>query len=393
LGDYLLAIFLNLYFMKILICTSFFEKRTNGTALFPNFALKINDLYPKHEVRIVTPDVSQSYDKVFKVEFKYPRPFHAFYTFLCNFSFYKAIKKIQKEYDFDVVVFNHASNGVWSRWFLEKKIKVTGIIHDDDSIKMMRSNHESFPRFIINLIKKKLEIKAIKDFDLTLYPSLFIQNLVLDKIKIDPKKSQCFYQTIDCQSITYKPKFVIDKKNVKILFVKFSYIRGGLLDLIEALGLLSQYHFCLTVVGPAATSKNLIETTAKPHKHLSLDIRSYCPPDEVSSLMHAHDIVCVPARAEVLGLVNAEGLAHGTPVVTTRVGGIPEVMNGGENGWLAEPGKPKSLAKALQDCIEADPSVLKAKCDAGRKFVEENFDYRKMIAQFVDICEKTAHAE
>ena len=267
-----------------------------------------------------------------------------------------------------------------------------GIIHDSDSLKMTRSNHESFPRFVINFIKKWLEIKAIKNFDLTLYPSKFIQKLVLQKLKIPNEKAQLLYQTIDCESITYKPKFLINKKEINILFVKFSYIRGGLLDLIDAIGLLPSYNFTLTIVGPEAAAKEMIESKALPYKNLKLNIKQYCPPDAVSALIYENDIVCVPARAEVLGLVNAEGLAHGTPVVTTHVGGIPEVMNEGKNGWLAEPSNPTALAKTLQNCIEADPSVLKAKCDAGRQFVEKNFDYRTMIARFVDICEKTANA-
>jgi colanic acid/amylovoran biosynthesis glycosyltransferase len=378
--------------MKILICTGFFEKRTNGTALFPNFALKINELYPQHEVRVVTPDVSQSYDKVFKVEFKYPRPVHAFYSLLTNFSYYKVLKKIQKEYDFDLVVFNHAASGVWSRWFLPKRIKVMGIIHDDNSIRMQRINHESLPRYLINLIKKWLEIKSIKIFDTTLYPSDFIRNLVLSKIKISENKIQLLRQTIDIQSITYNCRFEIDKREISVLFVKYSYVRGGVLDLIEAMGLLNQYCFRLTSVGSDSGATVVIEQKAIPYKNITLDIKQYCPPDEVSQLMYANNIICVPARAEVLGLVNVEGLAHGTPVVTTRVGGIPEVMDNGKNGWLAEPNNPKSLAEALHNCIEATPSVLKAKSDAGRKFVEQNFDYRTMIAQFIDICEKTKNA-
>jgi colanic acid/amylovoran biosynthesis glycosyltransferase len=378
--------------MKILICTSFFEKRTNGTALFPNFALKINELYPEHEVRVVTTDAVQSYDKVIKVTFNYPRPVHAFYVFLSNFSFYNAVKKIKKEYDFDIVLFNHAASGVWSKWFLPKNVKVMGFIHDDLSLKANRVNYEKYRQYLIYRTRKYLEIIAINRFDKILCASKYTEKLVAQFVKNNAVESTTLYQSIDIKNITFNPPKNLSKDRIKILFVKPSYIGGGLLELIEAIKQLKDYQFSITIVGENLKQKPLIEAKGNDINHLNLQFLGYCPPQKVSELLYNHHILCIPSRAEVLGLANVEGLAHGTPVVTTDVGGIPEVMNYGKNGWLAEPNNPESLAKALHACIEADPSVLKEKSDAGRKYVEENFDYRIMIARFVDICEKLKNA-
>jgi colanic acid/amylovoran biosynthesis glycosyltransferase len=378
--------------MKILICTSFFEKRTNGTALFPNFALKINDLYPQHEVRVVTHDVSQSYDKVFRVEFKYPRPIHAFYTLLSNFSFYRAIKKIKKEYDFDIVVFNHAASGVWSKWLLPENVKVMGLIHDDLSLRANRSDYKKYRQYLIYRTRKYLEIIAINRFDKILCASEYTKRLVVRYLKNNKAEPTTLYQSIDVKSINFNPEKNTSKKLISILFVKSTYIGGGLFELLEAIKLLDGFKFQITVVGENLSQQFLIEEKSRDIDNLIIQFLGYCMPPKVSKLLYDNHILCIPSRAEVLGLANVEGLAHGTTVVTTNVGGIPEVMDDGKNGWLAEPNNPKSLAAALKNCIESPPSVLKAKSDAGRRYVEEKFDYRTMIAHFIDICEKIQNA-
>ena len=169
--------------MKILICTNFFEKRTNGTALFPNFMLKANEMYATHEIRVVTPDATQSYDKVIKVVFEYPPIVHAFYSLLCNFSYYKALKKIYKTYPFDIVVFNNTASGLWSKWFLPSHIKVLGLIHDDTSLNSSRFNHLAFRHQVIGYMIKWLEEVAIKNFDTILSVSKHIENVILKKFK------------------------------------------------------------------------------------------------------------------------------------------------------------------------------------------------------------------
>ncbi|MGA7856468.1 MAG: glycosyltransferase family 4 protein, partial [Terracidiphilus sp.] len=47
------------------------------------------------------------------------------------------------------------------------------------------------------------------------------------------------------------------------------------------------------------------------------------------------------------GLVLIEAMACGTPVLATRVGGIPEIVTDSENGWLIESGDPAALASTL----------------------------------------------
>jgi glycosyltransferase involved in cell wall biosynthesis len=102
--------------------------------------------------------------------------------------------------------------------------------------------------------------------------------------------------------------------------------------------------------------------------------------------MYDNDILCTPSRVESLGIANAEGLATGISVVSTREGGITEVLHYGKNGWLAAPENAEDLAEKLKECIESTPSVSAEKSRNGRLFVEKKFDYKQFNALFLEKC-------
>lgn len=54
---------------------------------------------------------------------------------------------------------------------------------------------------------------------------------------------------------------------------------------------------------------------------------------------------------ENMPYVVLEALSRGKPVLATRLGGVPERINEGENGWLFEPGQPKDLVRVIQSCL------------------------------------------
>ncbi|MGW2208799.1 glycogen synthase [Streptomyces sp. NPDC001781] len=86
----------------------------------------------------------------------------------------------------------------------------------------------------------------------------------------------------------------------------------------------------------------------------------------VQLLTHAAVFVC-PSVYEPLGIVNLEAMACGTPVVASRVGGIPEVVDHGSTGLLVDTDGDfeGDLARAL-DSVLADPVAARRMGEAGR---------------------------
>ncbi|MET8830695.1 glycogen synthase [Streptomyces sp. NPDC004610] len=117
------------------------------------------------------------------------------------------------------------------------------------------------------------------------------------------------------------------------------------------------------------------------------------PRDEVIQLLtHAAVFVC-PSVYEPLGIVNLEAMACGTPVVASRVGGIPEVVAHGETGLLVDvDGEFETgLATAL-DTVLADPGAARRMGGAGRARAVEEFGWdaiaRRTVRLYQEVLEQ-----
>ncbi len=69
--------------------------------------------------------------------------------------------------------------------------------------------------------------------------------------------------------------------------------------------------------------------------------------DDLSGFMDSLDLFIMPSRAEGLGSAALVAMAHGLPVVATRVGGLPEIVEEGKTGWLVPPESPAALAETI----------------------------------------------
>ena len=78
--------------------------------------------------------------------------------------------------------------------------------------------------------------------------------------------------------------------------------------------------------------------------------------------------------SELLGLSAIEAMASGTPVICSRVGGLPEVVVDGESGFLVEPGDLRGLRAAIETVVR-DPGRAEAMGRAARQRVLEHFTW------------------
>jgi len=92
-------------------------------------------------------------------------------------------------------------------------------------------------------------------------------------------------------------------------------------------------------------------------------------------LYAASDIVCQMSRwEEVFGYVNVEAMACSRPLVGTRSGGIPEIIQDGVTGYLVPHGDPIQLATAIQTLL-ADPGHAKEMGARGKRTVEQEYRF------------------
>jgi len=92
--------------------------------------------------------------------------------------------------------------------------------------------------------------------------------------------------------------------------------------------------------------------------------------------------------SELLGLVVLEAMASGTPVVASRIGGLPEVVEDGVSGFLVPPGDVAALRERLAQILR-DPALGRRLGANARAVVLERFTWAKVaercLAAYADL--------
>lgn len=100
-------------------------------------------------------------------------------------------------------------------------------------------------------------------------------------------------------------------------------------------------------------------------------------------VFEAADVVCQFSRwEEVFGWMIAEAMAHGKPVVATRVGGIPELIMDGQSGFLVDRGNTTAMSERVLELLANRESQVKMGA-VGRGTVSAKFDLRKNVTQLL----------
>jgi glycosyltransferase involved in cell wall biosynthesis len=105
--------------------------------------------------------------------------------------------------------------------------------------------------------------------------------------------------------------------------------------------------------------------------------------EDVVDLLAAADVFVLASHWEGLPIAVVEALAAGVPVVSTRVGGLPEAVTDGVHGLLVPPGRPDELAAAVRRLVE-DDSLRRRLADAAR-LRGGDFDIRVAVRRIEEV--------
>lgn len=122
----------------------------------------------------------------------------------------------------------------------------------------------------------------------------------------------------------------------------------------------------VTMAGPGELPAAGIELLAA---YPQVEWAGWLQPGEKDALLRRARLFAMPSRSEGLPMALLEAMAYGLAVAATRVGGIPEVVEAGEDGLLVPPEDPAALADALRR-LASDGDLREALADGARRRVE-----------------------
>jgi len=155
-------------------------------------------------------------------------------------------------------------------------------------------------------------------------------------------------------------------------------VEKGQLLLVEALAALARddLPFELVMVGDGELRPEVEGAIARHGLGARVRITGWAGPDVVHEELRAARALVLPSFSEGLPVAIMEAMALGRPVLSTYVGGIPELVREGECGWVIPAGSLDDLTRGLRAILEAPCEELERMGEAGRRRVEERHDVR-----------------
>jgi len=164
-----------------------------------------------------------------------------------------------------------------------------------------------------------------------------------------------------------------------VLFLGKICAKKGAWDLLEAAACVKKHIPNVRVMFAGNGEMNELNTRAAALGiESAVDVRGWIEGRAKMQMMAECAVVVLPSYTEGLPMTVLEAMATGAPIVATKVGGIPDVVEDGVDGLLVEPGDIVGLAHALEQLLAS--SALRAKLSlAAKSKVVERFTPQRII--------------
>lgn len=186
-----------------------------------------------------------------------------------------------------------------------------------------------------------------------------------------------------------KKEFGLGSVPVVTMVARFALPAKDHLTLLEACSRVSD-RFKLLLVG-AGESRTQMETFAQQSPSLRDRVIFLGEREDIPEILAASDIFVLASRFEGLPRAIIEAMLSGLPVVASRVGGVPELVDDGVTGFLVPPKDPGALGEALSTLL-GNEDLRRRQGEAGRMKAQNHFTLQSMLQSTQAVYEELIHA-
>ena len=201
----------------------------------------------------------------------------------------------------------------------------------------------------------------------------------------DASRIRVLYNGVDLDY--FSPGEAADKPSLPIVMAVGRLVaKKGFADLIRACAALKSrgHSFRCVIIGQGREEQKLRDLAVEIGVDDRIELAGARHQEEVRDMMRSASVLCLPClrdgdgNQDALPTVLLEAMATGLPVVSTRLSGVPEIIDSESNGLLVEPEEPMQLAEALARIL-TEPSLARSLREAGRQRASDRFDIRRNV--------------
>jgi glycosyltransferase involved in cell wall biosynthesis len=317
----------------------------------------------------------------------------------------KKLKELNKQNNLDII---HANLPLVPAFAIPKNAskKIVCAVHSTwkgealvtkrDNQKELNPNEKAMLRF--NFILRYYEKRLMKRSDALIAVSKYTVNELKELYGVQKNKIHVIYNGVDIEK--FKPRvnrtelrleFGLEENKTIILFVGRLYHRKGLETLLHSISLVQKEFNNVSFVISGKGFKKKEESLRNLTKELGIEnyvkFLGYVPDDKLPRLYSASDIFVLPAIYENFPFAILEAQSTGLPVISTNVGGIPEFLVDGKNGFLINPRDITQLTQKLLTLLQ-NPNLAKKMGECGRRMIKEKFRWQLISAQVIQLYQK-----
>jgi glycosyltransferase involved in cell wall biosynthesis len=217
--------------------------------------------------------------------------------------------------------------------------------------------------------------------------SHYIEKRLQTRFGLSPDRTRTLYGGVDPERFRPDPSRE-PHQGLEALCVAHLIPDKGVDVLLRALPALTSPVWRLSVVGEGPQASELEALAGD--LGVKGRVRFLGLRDDVDRLLQRSDVLVHPAVwQEALGYTVLEGMSSAVPVIASRVGGIPELIDDGQNGFLVPPGDPEAIAEKL-NLLASDPGLRESLGEAARARVVDRFSLQRTVTHLLDWFEMSA---
>lgn len=188
--------------------------------------------------------------------------------------------------------------------------------------------------------------------------------------------------------VLYNPTIIktpnpVKNSPLKILFMGRLGKRKGVYDIIDAAKQLKTDNVLINLYGDGNLAE-FQQLVAENNLQSKVKIMGWVSGEEKEKIIQNSDIYILPSYNEGLPMSILEAMAYGLPIISTPVGGTPEAVEDGVNGFLILPGDTKALAEKIEILANNEPLMEKMGQESYR-IAQEKFDIKIIIKQLEEL--------